>query len=253
MSLIKQLQAQARRRTLLNLVTTNQQKPRKFEAKAGTDEATVYVYDVIDEYFGVGARQFAEALGQINAKTIHLRINSPGGDVFAARAMATIVAQHPAKVIAHVDGLAASAASYLALAADEVEIADGAFFMIHKAWTLAMGNADDLKTTAALLEQIDAELVADYVRQTGATEDKVRGWMADETWFNADESVEAGFADRKAETKAKNQSSWDLSAYERAPAALAVPAEPEPDTEDDSERQHAAAARHFAVIRDRIA
>jgi ATP-dependent Clp protease, protease subunit len=205
------------------LIQANLKNPqRKFQAltNKANDEATIYVYDVIDAYWGVSAKTFAQELAKIDAKTIHLRINSPGGDVFEARAIAVALREHKSKVIAHVDGYAASAASYIALAADEVEIADGAMFMIHKAWTIAFGNSDDLTEMAGLLDKIDADLVRDYVANTGNTEDQVKEWMAAETWFTADEAVENGFADRKSaefSADATARAGWDVSAYKNAP------------------------------------
>jgi ATP-dependent Clp protease protease subunit len=101
------------------------------------------------------------------AKTIHLRINSPGGDVFAARSMVTAIRGHQArKVIAHIDGLAASAASFVAIAAAEVVMTQGAMLMIHNAWSIAYGNKDDFLAMADLLEKIDESIVTDYERKT---------------------------------------------------------------------------------------
>lgn len=113
-------------------------------------EPTLYLYDVIvsDDYWGgVAAEAFVKELNATAAPTIHLRINSPGGEVFAARAIEAAIRNHPARIVAHVDGYAASAASFVAVACDEVEIAPGGFFMIHKAWTFTAGNADDLLGT----------------------------------------------------------------------------------------------------------
>src|SRR5437868_6062541 len=93
---------------LLKLMRDNAATPRAaLRAETSGDEATVYLYDVIDDWFGIGAEAFAKQLSAIDAKVIHLRINSPGGDVFAARSMVTAIRGHKAKVIAHVDGLAA--------------------------------------------------------------------------------------------------------------------------------------------------
>lgn len=224
---------------LLQLFKQNQARtPAPVRAAAEADR--LYVYDVIggDWYGGVSAIDFIADLKAIEADTVHLHINSPGGDVFEARAMCQAIKSSGKKVIAHVDGLAASAASYLALAADEVEIAEGAFFMIHNAWTLAYGNRHDMRQSADVLEKIDGSIAADYVAKTGADLDKVRAWMDAETWFTADESVAEGFADRKAEgksTKASN-SAWNLNAYEHAPAALTAPATPEPAPEPTIDR-----------------
>jgi ATP-dependent Clp protease, protease subunit len=196
-----------------------------FRSEANAEEATIYVYDVIvsDAYFGgVAAEAFVKELATITAPLIHLRINSPGGDVFAARAMEQALREHKSKVVAHIDGYAASAASFLAMAADEIEIAPGGFFMIHKAWTFALGNSEDLLQTAALLEKIDESLVKTYAERTGAEEQQIRDWLVAETWFTADEAVEHGFADRVATGEKKASAAWDMSAYQKAPKSESV-------------------------------
>jgi len=190
------------------------------------DVATVYMYDVIDADYGINAIEFAKSLGTIapNA-TLNLRINSPGGDVFEARAIATAIKAHAGKVVAHIDGLAASAATTIAAAADEVVIADGSFYMIHNAWTLVMGDKNDMNTTAGLLDKIDGAIRDDYMKRTGLSAEKVVEYMNAETWFSAAEAVELGFADRMAdEPKTKNASTWNVSAYDNAPEILNAPA-----------------------------
>jgi ATP-dependent Clp protease protease subunit len=168
----------------------------------------------------VSAQSFVRALAEITADVIHLRINCPGGDIFAARAMETAIRGHSAKVIAHIDGVAASAASFVMLAADEVEISDGAFVMIHKGWAFAMGNADELKEMAGLLDAVDATLVRTYAKETGQDESDILAWMAAETWFSSDDAVQKGFADRIAgDAPAANATAWNLSAYNNAPTS----------------------------------
>jgi ATP-dependent Clp protease protease subunit len=210
---------------LIRLLADNRKAPRRFEAQASGDEATIYLYDVIvsdaltAEYWGgVAPEPFAKQLAAIDAKVIHLRINSPGGDVFAARAMMQALAEHPARIIAHIDGYAASAATVLAMAADEIEIAQGAFFMIHNSWTVAFGNADDLLSTAALLEKVDGTIADSYAKRTGKPMDDIRAWMDAETWFTAQEAVDNGFADRVAEEAPHAKAGWNVSAYDKAPA-----------------------------------
>lgn len=225
------------------LILQNRETPRSYRIENSADEATVYLYDVIDEWYGVSAAKFAQDLAAITAPTIHLRVNSPGGDVFAGRAMATALQAHPSKVVAHVDGLAASAASYVALAADEVEIAQGAFVMIHRAWGFTVGNAEDHLTQAALLEKIDAELVADYARQTGNDAEQIKAWLDEETWFTAEEAVQHGFADRLAEP-AKAAARWNLVAFEKAPEATATP----DTTDDEADFAHADRLRRLALV-----
>lgn len=213
---------------ILKLLIDNRAAARRFETVNAGDEATIYLYDVIvsDAYFGgVSATDFVKELNAITSPVIHLRINSPGGDVFAARAIEQALREHKSKVIAHIDGYAASAASYVALAAEEVIMSPGSFYMIHKAWTVAYGNADDLMETAGLLEKVDESLVETYAKESGQDAEKIREWMAAETWFTAAEAVDYGFASSVAENSPKALADWNLSAYAKAPA----PAE-EPDT-----------------------
>lgn len=191
-----------------------------FLTENAADEATIYLYDVIvndSSWGGISAIDFVRELAAAQVGTIHLRINSPGGEVFAAQAMAQAVKEHPAKVVAHIDGLAASSASWLALSADEVHIASGGMIMIHQAMTYAVGNAKDMHATAAMLEKIDRVLVDLYVEATGQTEERIAEWMAAETWFSAQEAVDAGFASSIATAEAKNLKAWNLSSYANAP------------------------------------
>jgi ATP-dependent protease ClpP protease subunit len=205
----------------MNLFRQNEQVGKlKMEMK---DDSTtvVMLYDVIGDWFGVSAKDFNKSLSAVNTPNIELRINSPGGDVFDARAIATALRNHPSKVTAYIDGVCASAATYIALSADTVHMAVGAFFMVHNAWTLAMGNADDFDATSSLLRKVDASIVADYVRKTGKSETEIKQVMDYETWFTAEEALAYGFVDHvdTGELGAKNL--WDLSSYDKAPKAIA--------------------------------
>lgn len=236
--LLKLLRDNARNRTV---------SPPKAKAEE-SGEATLYLYDVIvsDDYWGgVAAEAFVKELNATAAPTIHLRINSPGGEVFAARAIEAAIRNHPARIVAHVDGYAASAASFVAVACDEVEIAPGGFFMIHKAWTFTAGNADDLLHTAEMLEKLDASLVDTYAKKTGCAPEAIAGWMKAETWFSAGESVEHGFADRVAEAAPKAQADWNLSVYANAPVVPAAASSINPQNRERYERT----ARLLAVTR----
>lgn len=178
---------------------------------------------MIDDYWGVNAGDFARQVAALSADTIHLRINSPGGDVFGARAMVAALRGSGAKVIAHIDGLAASAATFIAVNCDEVRMADGAFFMIHQASTWAWGNADALRETSDLLDKVDGSIVADYARKTGADEQQIRDWMAAETWFSASEAKDVGFIDQVVTGQSVDNSVWDFSDCRNAPKALLQP------------------------------
>lgn len=153
---------------LLQLLRDNARNRPTPKTQASEGEDTLYLYDVIvsdDCWGGISAEKFVKELSALDVPTIHLRINSPGGEVFAARAIEAAIRNHPARIVAHVDGYAASAASFVAVACDEVEIAPGGFFMIHKAWTFTAGNADDLLHTAEMLEKLDASLVDTYAKR----------------------------------------------------------------------------------------
>ena len=159
-------------------------------------EATAYIFDAIGTWYGIDPKTWVPDFNAIQAKTIHLRINSPGGSVLDAEAMRTAVAQHPALVIAHIDGLCASAATSLAIAAREVEMASGAMFMIHNAWGVCAGGEQEMLDYAALLRQTTGNIVGNYVAKTGKPSDQIRKWMHAETWFTAEEAKHHGFVDR---------------------------------------------------------
>jgi ATP-dependent Clp protease protease subunit len=215
---------------LLQLAIDNKLAPRSFSVKAEDDSTRIELFDVIDDYYGVSASDFVSALNGISSTNIALHINSPGGDVFAARAMVAAIAAHPSTITAYIDGLAASAASYVAMACDKVVMAEGAMMMIHCAWSVAYGNAADMRSTADLLDKIDQSIVNDYARKTGLPADEIAALMVAETWMSASEAVDKGFADSVAANAkgAKANATWNLSAYANAPAPAPVP-EPEPN------------------------
>lgn len=237
---------------------------RKFEvvAKADSTDVEIFLYDHIvsseDEaewWGGVAPESFVKAVYGVDQDAkIHLRINSPGGSVFAARAMEQALRDHKGGVIVHIDGLAASAATFIAMAGEEVIMAKGAMFMIHKAWTGMWGNSNDLRKEADLLDKIDGTLAQTYADKTGKDLEQVSSWMADETWFTAAEALEHGFATSVAETEAK-ASAWNLSAYAKAPKQpeAQVPApkpvlEPAPDPETITEDRQARLAQRLNFL-----
>jgi ATP-dependent Clp protease protease subunit len=175
-------------------------RPSRIRAESG-NEATVYLYDVIDSWFGVDAQEFVRELAALDVETIHVRINSPGGSVFDGMAIYNALKQHRAEIVTHVDGLAASAASVIALAGDEVRMGTGAFLMIHNAWGMAIGDADEMRQMADTLEKINGSLVGIYATRTGMDAEEVQALMDAETWFTAEEAIEAGLADAEEEGK----------------------------------------------------
>ncbi|WP_051767610.1 head maturation protease, ClpP-related [Amycolatopsis vancoresmycina] len=162
---------------------------------AGGSTAEVYIYDEIG-WYGVTAADFTaelNALGTISK--INLHVSSPGGDVFDSVAIYNSLRRHPATVTTYVDGLAASAASYIAMAGDKVLIEPNATFMIHEASGICLGNAADMRETATLLDRVSDTIAGIYAAAAGGTAAQWRAAMKKETWYTAEESVAAGLAD----------------------------------------------------------
>jgi ATP-dependent Clp protease, protease subunit len=199
-------------------------KPSGYRVVAKGDAAEIYLYGVIgQDWFGDGisAKQFADDLKSLGAvKTVDLRINSEGGDVFAGKAMYTLLVEHAATIIVHIDGLAASAASYIAMAGDEIEIAEAAFVMIHNAAGGCFGGADDMRRCANLLDTVDGTIRDVYAARTKQSVATIKKWMDDETWMTGREAVEKGFADRIVANLAVAASLRDPAKFRHAPAAL---------------------------------
>jgi ATP-dependent protease ClpP protease subunit len=211
---------------ILQLYKDNAQRAKQpVNMVRNSAEASLYIYDVIDPYWGVSAQNVIDAIGRAgDAEVLHVYINSPGGSVFEGRAIMAAIARFPGKTIAHIDSLCASAATGIALACNEVEMSEGAFFMIHNASAMAWGDKAALRETADLLEKIEGSIVGDYTAKTGKDAEQIVTWMDAETWFSAAESLEHGFIDRvSAAPAAKAANAWNLSAYAKAPAALAAP------------------------------
>ena len=171
-----------------------------YTIKAAADDSTaeISIFDAIGATWdgeGVTAKQFIADLRAIKAPSVTLSINSPGGSLFDGVAIYNALKSHAATVTAKVMGVAASAASVIAMGADRIEMGAGTFMMVHKSASVTWGNADEMRATADWLDKIDMSMGAIYVARTGKTADEVAALLSDETWFTADEAVEAGFAD----------------------------------------------------------
>lgn len=151
----------------------------------------IQIYDVIDETTAQKVK--AMVVGQ-QPLTVH--INSPGGGVTDGLAIYNILRKHPGRVTAIIDGLCASAATFVALAADEIVMAEHSLMMVHNPWAVTSGDATQMRKTADTLDVHSREMAALYTERTGISEEKAVAIMAAETWFNAYEAVEAGFAHR---------------------------------------------------------
>ena len=192
-----------------------------YRMDAKGNEATVYIYDEIG-WFGVEAAPFAKDLAEIKADTIHLRINSPGGSVFDGMAIYNSLKQHPAKIITHIDGLAASISSVIALAGDEVVMGEGAYLMIHSPWSTITGDAEDMRREADLLDKVAGSITELYQNKTGLESEEITDMMRAETWFTGAEALANHFIDRvETSEKAKNKAIlFDLSVFANTPESL---------------------------------
>lgn len=165
----------------------------------GSDAANVItILDQIGENFygeGVTAKRIAAALRSIKADEVVVDINSPGGDFFEGVAIYNLLRQDPRKVTVRILSLAASAASVIAMAGDEVQIGRAGFLMVHNAWVVAVGNRHDLVEAAATMEPFDDAMAAVYAEKAGVDRAQAAKWMDAETWFNGEDAVAAGLAD----------------------------------------------------------
>lgn len=209
----------------------------QFRNAADDDAAELLFYGPISEYTWWGdevtPKQFNDdlaALGDI--KNLKLRINSPGGDVFAAAAIHNSLKNHPATVTAYIDGWAASAASVVAMAGDTIVMPKTAMMMIHNPSTIAWGDAREMRTTADILDKVRDTIIAAYEEKTGLDRTKLINLMNSETWMTADEAEELGFADEVDETASVSASvrgdlvivnglGFELDRFKTIPAAFA--------------------------------
>ena len=201
---------------------TNNQSWYSIKAKAN-DTAEISIYDEIG-YWGITAKSFSKdlkALGN-NLKQINLHIHSPGGDVFDGIAIYNLLKNHPANVTVYIDGLAASMASVIAMAGNEVIMPENAMMMIHKPWGIQGGDADDMRKYADLLDKVENTLIPAYASKTGKTPEELAEMLSAETWLNGKECVEQGFADKLAEPLVAMASikSRKLEDFENMPKAM---------------------------------
>lgn len=178
-------------------------KPRALDKwnsgiRAASSDNTISVLDVIGEDFwgeGVTARRISAALRAIGDNDVVVNINSPGGDMFEGLAIYNLLRAHSGKVTVNILGIAASAASIIAMAGDEVQMGRGSFLMIHNCWAFAAGNRHDFAKLSTDLAPFDHSMADIYVSRTGQTKDVVSQMMDNETYIGASDAIEKGFAD----------------------------------------------------------
>lgn len=199
------------------------------------DTAEIFIYDEIG-YFGVSAQDFVNQLKDVTSPRLDVHLNSPGGDVYDGIAIHTAISTHDAETTVYIDGLAASAASFIAMAGNRVVMAKNAELMIHDAFGLCIGNAEDMGKMVADLNRVSDNIASIYASRAGGSKQDWRALMLAETWFSADEAVAAGLADEILGAESEHDStstadSFDLSVFNYSNRADApAPVTPEKET-----------------------
>lgn len=226
-----------------------------YSIKARADAAEIYIYEDVGEgwFGGVSAKQFADdlkALGSVSQ--IDVRLNSYGGEVFDGLAIYNQLKEHPARIVSHVDGVAASIASVIAMAGDEIRIAEAGFLMIHNASGLAIGDARTMRQMADVLDTVTGSIADVYVARTGVAQGEVRDLMDAETWFTGQEAVDKGFATELVENM-RVAAHVEISArhkFSKIPLALTgkVPLRPAPAAAPSGQLVTPAEPPHTALL-----
>jgi len=169
------------------------------QASSEDDSRTISIYDAIgyDDWTGGGvtAKRIAGALRAMGKGDVTVNINSPGGDVFEGLSIYNLLREHPGEVTVKVIGLAASAASVITMAADNLQIARSGFLMIHNAWSGAVGNRNDFRDFADWLEPFDRAIADIYAARTGKDQKAIMKLMDGELWMGGSDAIDQGFAD----------------------------------------------------------
>lgn len=207
----------------------------RFANRAGKS-ADLYLYDDIGASFfgeGITAKQVVDDVQKLgDAKTLNVRINSAGGNVFEGLAIYNALTRAPVEVLTHVDGIAASIASIIAMAGSKISMAENAMMMIHDPYTGGFGTAEELRKTADTLDTIRGNLVATYAKRTGQNENDISDMMAAETWFTASDALQAGFTDSIGQAlQIAASASPMFSKFQNVPAAIAARAHSRPRME----------------------
>lgn len=208
----------------LNSLAIAEREPGKhswyrIEAKSkGEEETEVYVYDEIG-FYGIRASDFLRDIKAVTTPNMKLRLSTPGGVVTEAHAMFNGLVEHPSKVTTHIDALAASMGSILALTGSEknggggIHMAKNAFYMIHNPWGVAIGDDDDMMKTAEVLGKMKGVMANAYQDVSGKDLDEILGMMKAETWFTAEEAKAAGFIDSVIGEKEDKKASFDADVF----------------------------------------
>lgn len=152
---------------------------------------------------GISADDFRDVLAEHAGQDVTIHLNSEGGSVTDGLSMFNAIATHEGNVTIHIDALAASIATVIAVAADSVKMNSNAKFMIHRCWTAAVGNCSDFRSMAEVMELLDTDIAASYSEKTGKPEEEMLAMMDAETWMDAETALSMGFVDEIVEVKSK--------------------------------------------------
>ena len=211
----------------------------------------LYIYDDIGpDWMGmVSSKTILSELEKVGrGKPVTVRINSPGGDVIEAQAIYNALRRHSdagGPVTIEIDALAASAASFIAMAGDRIHIAENAMMMIHNAWTVALGNSDQLRSTADVLDKFDGIISATYAKRSNADIQDVVKMMADETWLTASEALDKGFADAVGQSLKIAAAAVKPGRFSRTPDRFIDRADTSPEANMD-------AGHRLSIIKQKI-
>ncbi|MGN7978112.1 head maturation protease, ClpP-related [Microbacterium sp. 22195] len=248
-------------RSRLRLIEANAQHPARWNLEQGGGTASLHLYGVVGGFWGdIVAADVVREIDALDVAELHVYINSPGGDVYDGISIRNALRRSSASIVVHVDGLAASAASFIAAAGDTVIMGENSELMIHDAWTIALGNADELRVVADDLDRISDNIAGMYAEKAGGSAADWRAVMKAETWYSAAEAVAAGLADR-LEGADDNQTDdeldvaarFDLPIYAHAgraaaPAPTLIAAMATPRKETSMNREQLAAALAAGTI-----
>jgi len=183
--------------------------------KAATATAEIFLFDEVGSW-GTSANDFVKELRDVKASTIDVHINSPGGEVYDGLAIFNALRSHKANVTVYIDGLAASAASFIAMAGDRIVAERNASLMVHNAHAVGVGDAEDMRKLADMLDRMSGTIADIYSERAGGTVAQWRARMASETWFSADEAKAAGLVDEVTAApppRGMPRNTWDLSIF----------------------------------------
>ena len=209
----------------------------------------LFIFDTIDDWYGVSAQSVVEQIKAIDAPDINVRINSPGGMVFEGIAIYNALRLHKANVHVSIEGLAASIASVIAMAGDTITMAENAMLMIHNPYGWATGDAEAMRKTADVMDKIADSIAVSYTARTGKSLEEMKAIMTDETWYSAAEALEAGLVDQ-IDTPIQAAASFDLTLFKNTPKGFGRKnLETEPVQERENKEQPAdTTALHIATL-----